>query len=329
MPTISVIVPVYKAEKYIESCVRSILAQTYGDFELILVEDGSPDRSGEICDALAATDTRIRVIHKENGGAATARNAGLDVAKGDFIAFIDGDDCVHPQYLEFLLALQQKTDADFAMCYYDFFAEEGEWFNGEPQLEYELLNGTEMLANFAEHCRKVSLISLCMKLFKKQVFDGLRIPEGHIDEDSMSLPHILERSKKIAKSGERLYYWRETRDSVTRAGLTAKSFAIIDSRRYQAEFFLERGSKQAAHFQKEFLMRVLQYYYRVQEEKPELKKEIKPYVKMYRKLYPRYIRAGGLCAREKLAYMLFRISPKIARRFYMQVHGAQYLEEKW
>lgn len=321
MPTISVIVPVYKAEKYIESCVSSILAQTYGDFELILVDDGSPDRSGESCDALAATDTRIRVIHKENGGAATARNAGLDAAKGDFIAFIDGDDCVHPQYLEFLLALQQKTDADFAMCYYDFFTEEGEWFAGEPQTEYALLDGTEMLANFAEHCRKVSLISLCMKLFKKEIFDGLRIPEGFIEEDSMSLPHILERAEKIARSEAKLYHWRITPGSVTRSGLTEKSFAYIEVSRYQAEFFAERGSVQADHFRKEFLMRVLKYYYKVEAEKPELMAALKPYIKTCRKLFPRYIRAKGLCIREKIAYTLFLLSPKIARRFYMQVYG--------
>jgi glycosyltransferase involved in cell wall biosynthesis len=320
---ISVIVPVYKAEKYIESCVRSILAQTYGDFELILVEDGSPDRSGEICDALAETDTRIRVIHKENGGAATARNAGLDAAKGEYIAFIDGDDCVHPKYLEFLLSLQQETGADFSMCYYDFFTEEGEWFNGEPQTDCELLNGAELLENFSEHCRKVSLISLCMKLFKKEIFEGLRIPEGYIEEDSMSLPHILERSRRIARSGEKLYHWRVTPGSVTRSGLTEKSFAYIEVSRYQAEFLAERGYAQADHFQREFLMRVLKYYYKVQDEKPELGEALKPYIKTYRRLYPRYIRANGLCTREKIAYTLFLVSPKAARKFYMQVHGGE------
>lgn len=321
MPMISVIVPVYKAEKYIESCVQSILAQTYGDFELILVEDGSPDRSGAICDALAEADTRIRVIHKENGGAATARNAGLDVAKGEYIAFIDGDDCVHPKYLEFLLRLQRETNADFAMCYYDFFTEEGDWFKDEPRMEYELLNGAELLANFTEHCRKVSLISLCMKLFKKEVFDGLRIPEGFIEEDSMSLPHILERSAKIARSEEKLYHWRITPGSVTRSGLTAKSFAYIEVSRYQADFFAERGSTQADHFRKEFLIRVLKYYYKVRDEKPELMAALRPYLKTYRKLYSRYIRAKGLCTREKIAYTLFLVSPKAARKLYMQVHG--------
>lgn len=321
MPMISVIVPVYKAEKYIESCVQSILAQTYGDFELILVEDGSLDRSGEICDALAEADTRIRVIHKENGGAATARNAGLDVARGEYIAFIDGDDCVHPKYLEFLLRLQRETNADFAMCYYDFFTEEGDWFKDEPRKEYELLNGAELLENFTEHYRKVSLISLCMKLFQKEVFDGLRIPEGFIEEDSMSLPHILERATKIARSEEKLYHWRITPGSVTRSGLTEKSFAYIEVSRYQAEFFAERGSDQADHFRREFLMRLLKYYYKVRDEKPELMAALKPYLKTYRKLFLCYIKARGLCTREKIAYTLFLVSPKAARKFYMQVHG--------
>ena len=106
---ISVIVPVYNVEKYLAKCIDSLLAQTFSDFEILLVNDGSPDASGQICDALAKSDDRIRVIHKENGGAASARNSGLDAAKGDYIAFVDGDDLIHPQYLECLLALIQKN----------------------------------------------------------------------------------------------------------------------------------------------------------------------------------------------------------------------------
>lgn len=322
MPMISVIVPVFKAEKYIESCVRSILAQTYSDFELILVEDGSPDRSGEICDALAATDTRIRVIHKENGGAATARNAGLDVANGDFIAFIDGDDCVHPQYLEFLLDLQQKTNADFAMCHYDFFTEEGEWFAGEPQTEYALLDGTEMLANFAEHCRKVSLISLCMKLFKKEVFDGLRIPEGQTAEDSLFLPLLLERTGHFVRATAKLYHWRQTPGSVTRAGVNTNFFHRINISDFYVRFFAERGDKtQADFFKREFLQRTLCHYYKACEEKPELLKAFRPYVEQYHRRFWSYWWAKGMCPRERVAYGLFLIAPAMAKRFYTQVYG--------
>ena len=100
MPTVSVIVPVYKAEKYIERCVESILSQTYGDLELIVVEDGSPDRSGELCDSLGGTDSRIRVVHKENGGVSSARNLGLSVANGEFVMFVDSDDYVDNKYFD-------------------------------------------------------------------------------------------------------------------------------------------------------------------------------------------------------------------------------------
>lgn len=320
MPQISVIVPVYKAEKYIEDCVRSILAQTYGDFELILVEDGSPDASGAICDELAQQDDRIFVIHKKNGGAATARNAGLDVAKGDYIAFIDGDDVVHPEYLSFLLSLLQKADADFSMCYYDFFTEAGSWFDGEITGDYTLLQGDELLKNFREHYRKVSLISLCMKLFKRKIFDGLRIPEGYIEEDSMALPMILERAPRIAQSRLPLYHWRVTPGSVTRSGLTEKSFAYIEVSRFQAEFFAQRRSLQADYFKKDFLQRTLYYYYKVRDEKPELLDAFRYHVKRFRKLYPRYIGAKGMCLRERLAYTLFLISPKLARKLYFQVY---------
>ncbi len=322
MCKISVIVPVYKAEKYIESCVKSILAQTYGDFELILVEDGSPDRSGELCDTLAETDTRIRVIHKENGGAATARNAGLDVAKGDYIAFIDGDDCVHPKYLEFLLAVQKETNADFVMCHYDFFTEEGDWFNSEPQMDYELLNGAQLLADFHAHCRKVSLISLCMKLFKKEVFEGLRIPEGQTAEDSLVLPLILECTGLIARLECKLYHWRQTPGSVTRGGVNTNFFHRINISDFYVRFFTKRGDRrQADHFKREFLQRTLCHYYRVTREKPELLPDFQPYLTQYRRRFWNYWWTKGMCVRERVAYAMFLVAPSMAQKFYKQVHG--------
>ena len=332
--SVSVIVPVYKAENYVEACVKSILAQSYRDFELILVEDGSPDRSGEICDMLAKTDARIRVIHKENGGAATARNAGLDQAQGDYIAFIDGDDIIHPQYLEFLYQLLLHSRADFSWCHYDFFTKEGAFHSSTLDIEkeiqnYKTLHGGEMLANFIQHSRRVSLISLCMKLFKREVFRDLRIPEGYIEEDSMVLPFILERAATIARVRLPLYHWRETPGSVTRSGLSAKSFAYIEVSRFQAEFFRERGSEQANYCMRDFLYKTLKYYYKIVDQKPELMPDFAFHLKRYRKLYPKYIRAKGLCRKEILAYTLFLISPKTARKFYMQVHGEKYRTETW
>src|SRR4051794_4889210 len=118
MPKISIVVPVYKVEKYIKRCVDSILAQTYQDFELILVDDGSPDNCGKICDSLAKQDKRIKVIHKENGGLSTARNAGIDVAVGEYIGFVDSDDWVTKDMFEYLLNLIEDNECDISSVSY-------------------------------------------------------------------------------------------------------------------------------------------------------------------------------------------------------------------
>ena len=122
---ISVIVPVFKVEAYLAKCIESIRCQTYSNFELILVDDGSPDGSPQICDDYAAVDDRIRVIHKNNRGLSSARNAGLDIAQGEFICFIDSDDYIKPEYLETLLTLQRKNNADLVICEYDYVEKNG------------------------------------------------------------------------------------------------------------------------------------------------------------------------------------------------------------
>ena len=118
MPTISVIIPVYKVERYLDACVASVVGQTYPDLEIILVDDGSPDNCPALCDAWAAKDTRIRVIHRSNGGLSAARNSGLDVCTGDYIAFVDSDDRLGPETLERALRAQQRSGADLVLFHY-------------------------------------------------------------------------------------------------------------------------------------------------------------------------------------------------------------------
>ena len=118
MPLISVIVPVYNVEPYLDRCVRSILAQSYADWELILVDDGSPDRCPEMCDAYATKDKRIKVVHKSNGGLSDARNHGLNVATGDYVLFVDSDDYIHPEMLRTMSLLGAQEDADIVQCSY-------------------------------------------------------------------------------------------------------------------------------------------------------------------------------------------------------------------
>ena len=135
MSTVSIIVPVYKVEDYIRECLDSILAQTYPYFELILVDDGSPDNCGRICDDYAKGDNRIKVVHKVNGGLTSARNAGLEVAKGDWIMHVDGDDWIEPDMLEKMYAVAEKSQADIVYCDFYLSYEKNERYMPNPCLE--------------------------------------------------------------------------------------------------------------------------------------------------------------------------------------------------
>ena len=123
-PLISIIVPIYKVEDYLDRCIQSILNQSYKNIEIILVDDGSPDRCGSICDAYALTDSRVKVIHKENGGLSDARNAGLEVVNGSLIGFVDSDDLIHPRMYELMLNALTSTHSDISICYYTAFSSE-------------------------------------------------------------------------------------------------------------------------------------------------------------------------------------------------------------
>ena len=204
---ISVIVPVYKVEAYIRECIDSILAQTYTDYELILVDDGSPDRSGEICDAYAFEDDRVRVIHKQNGGLSSARNAGLDICTGEYVTFVDSDDMIHPQMLELLISAVKDTDAGLAVCgmsrdretVFDQFAvgpshavvidwEEACW----RLCGYTTKDSKEQLSNETW----VPYIISCAKLYAKELLLKNRFPEGKKHEDEFVAHHYYYDAKK-------------------------------------------------------------------------------------------------------------------------------------
>lgn len=221
MPLISIIVPVYKVENYIQRCVDSILNQTFFDFELILVDDGSPDNCGAICDEYAAKDGRIRVIHQENAGQAVARNRALDIAKGEWIAFVDSDDWIHPRYLEILLGNAQKNRATISIC-------------GHTRVTapagYESLSGdTARSWNGAEYVRKCFLGEvphkawlLWDKLFHRDCFAETRLPEGRIYEDNATVYKLLYEAVRIAECNEVLYYYFQNGDSTVNQAFRRK-----------------------------------------------------------------------------------------------------------
>ena len=218
---ISIIVPVYNCEKYIEECVSSILAQSFSDFELILVNDGSKDGSGALCDVLALSDARIRVFHKENGGAASARNLGLDNAKGEFIAFMDADDTACPDFLERLFGAAEKNNADLVMCDYIKYTRDSSFVFSSPirsgvyskeDIKIELFGCIVMF----DDLEFPPTISNCVCLFKRTLIGELRYPEVRLCEDSyFGSVALYNADSFVYLKGEALYNYRFNPTSVT------------------------------------------------------------------------------------------------------------------
>ena len=207
---ISIIVPVYKVEQYLIKCVSSLQAQTHSNIEIILVDDGSPDKCGEICDRLKEADSRIRVIHKQNGGLSDARNAGLDVAQGEYVGFVDSDDWVEPEMYEKMLSSLQENQADIAICCIE------KVFKDKSQIQdvrrdhvytnrkalYELIND-KSVNNFAWN-----------KLYKKDLFLGLRYPVGRIFEDLLFTYKLFERANRVTHLNSVYYHYLRRDDSI-------------------------------------------------------------------------------------------------------------------
>jgi glycosyltransferase involved in cell wall biosynthesis len=218
-----VIVPVYKTEKYLHHCVDSILTQSFSDLELILVDDGSPDACGAICDEYAAKDSRVRVIHQENGGLSAARNAGLDVASGQYVGFVDGDDYIHKDMYRTLFVRLTADGSDMACCNYVSVDEAGEVRPAEQSLPLDdaCVSVQEAVGCLIRYGGYYGIA--CNKLYDRRIFQTLRYPAGKKYEDTFVIHRILEKCHTISHVKAPLYYY------VRRIGsLTLSDFSIKD-----------------------------------------------------------------------------------------------------
>jgi len=239
MPVISVIVPVYKVEPYIHRCVDSILRQSYADFELILVDDGSPDNCGAICDDYAAKDDRIHVIHQQNGGLSAARNAGIDWvmenSDSQWLAFIDSDDWVHKDYLKilYLSALRNKTGISVCdMARTDVFLEDHEI----DDWNVSCLDSERAYVEYYGMC-----LAAWRKLYRRSLFESLRFPEGKLHEDCY-ITHIpLFEAGSVTVCDVPLYYYYTNPGSITRMKWSEKRLEELDSHELRARWLKEHG----------------------------------------------------------------------------------------
>lgn len=239
MPKISVIIPVYKVEQYLPRCVDSLLSQSFADFELILVDDGSPDNCPALCDEYSKKDNRIVVIHKNNGGLSDARNAGIDWAfensDSEWLTFIDSDDWVHEKYLEILFHATTSMKTSVGVCNFKQTAGEDVFMD-----VVETPLSVEAAEHFYVSKMGVAVIA-CAKLYKKKLFSAVRYPVGRLHEDEFTTYKLLFAAKQVAYVSTPLYAYYQNQASITRSAWNPKRMEAYDAAEEQIEYFKGNG----------------------------------------------------------------------------------------
>ncbi len=210
---LSIIIPVYNVASYLKETVQSVLGQTYTDFELILVDDGSTDGSGELCNTLSARDGRIRVIHQKNSGVSVARNTGIAAVRGEYIGFVDSDDLIEPDMYAILMSLADSTDADIVQCRHN----RNNRIENKPRiLDVTYKNGEQFVTDILKHTGReyTNQVSLCSKMFKKGLFESIKFPPGQDYEDEQETYKICLKAKKIALISDELYHYVKRENSI-------------------------------------------------------------------------------------------------------------------
>ena len=242
MAEVSIIVPVYQVEKYIRQCVDSILAQTFTDFELILVDDGSKDQSGQICDEYARMDTRVKVIHKENGGLSDARNKGMDQASGNYFMFVDSDDYIALTMIECLYKSILNQNADIAVCNYLCYFENDRKKNFATNVKSEVLSGVEIFYN-RKNERNYGIWTVAWnKLYKSEVFGNIRFRFGKYHEDEFWANDIYQMDIRVVMISECLYYYRQRDNSIMRKKSITRNLDILEAFQERIYIYL-KGQK--------------------------------------------------------------------------------------
>lgn len=317
---VSVIVPIYKVEEYLPRCIDSILAQTYANLEIILVDDGSPDNCGAICDAYAQKDSRIVVIHKENGGVSAARNQGLKIAKGQYIAFVDSDDWVHSEYIA-LLVKGLNTGADLAIC---TMIETTKMAIDDMPIEpcpYKLFDKNECFYQML-HSKKIGGF-LCNKLFKKELIVNTLNENIYCSEDFVFCAQYAEGIQQAVVIDTPLYYYWKNLDSVTNmyGVFNDKFFSLLEAEKQLREIYIKNLPAVKDDITLNLLKVALNLYGRYKYNKcRNLKQELelKRVIKQY---YPEIKKSKKIAFKEKINIFITKRFPVLLLKVKVTILG--------
>lgn len=301
---ISVIIPVYNVSEYLEECYRAIVSQTYKNLEIIFIDDGSTDNSGVLCDRFADEDSRIRVIHKENGGQSSARNAGLEIASGDIISFIDSDDCPRYNMLERLLYYMTKYQVEIACCDYSS-VQYRQFLTGETKLLKSDQAIALLLDEDGYRCFPWN------KLYRKELFDNLRFPEGEVFEDIKVTYMLFKKASQVCYLKDDLYFYRIREYSTTRSKFSVDNRDCINAINFvktDADCWMARTAY------KRFIVGYIFYYMGFVKKSvladSELPSDISYLRNCIKNNVANIIKSGAVGGKIKLELLLFGVSPQ-------------------
>lgn len=310
---ITVIVPIYNVEDYLDRCVKTICQQTYKNLEIILVDDGSPDRCGQMCDDYAKQDERIKVIHKPNGGLSDARNAGIEIATGEYLVFVDSDDYIHHEMIGRLYNALKVYRADLAVCGYEEVTEEQEADVTRPMKgEGEILVGDEDKKRHLFGPDFIAFNVAWNKLYKRSMFAQERYPKGKIHEDEFVTYKLVDRAERIVYLKENYYFYVQRNQSIMQIGFSQKRLHRLEAYQEKLEYFAE--SQKWDYFQEHLLgMRclILQYVDEIKADGQYKVSILKPYHKIFCSLWKKYKKSYREDRKRKFSNGLFCVCPML------------------
>ena len=311
---ITVVVPIYRVEKYLVKCIDSIIEQSYKNIELILVDDGSPDKCPQICDEYKNKDSRIKVIHKQNGGLSDARNEGLKIATGEWITFIDSDDYVGINFLEKLYSSATSVGADISIC--DYQAVSDDTGIEKEETNIEVFNNVKCLEEMY-HPQKHGMEFVAWgKLYRTALFKKNKIeyPVGKIHEDTFTTYKLIYVAKEIAFTNCVEYFYRKRENSIMTSTFSLKRLTILDATEEACEFFLKRNEQKLfdlavnALFRKfiNLYIELINYDFGSVSVRNEEQRRL---IKRFNENYNKYMRKSNLDTKHKLFYKMFGTFP--------------------
>lgn len=314
---ISVIIPVYNAEKYLKHCVDSVLQQSYRNFELILVNDGSVDNSLELCKKLALNDERIVVVDQENGGAGAARNTGLDTMQGRYVVFIDSDDYVNENYLLNLYLAAKFGAFDIAQC------DLRETFDRDVStapVSY-CIEDVEQITKKRALNDRLYKVSIWGKIYSSRIFEGFRFQEGIIYEDDASYYIFVDKAERIAILHETLYYYFQSKNSVMRNDKKDKSTAFVEIYEERIRYFSSKGDKALLEGTYDRFCLVLMLTTASSLFHGTNLGDIDRFLKLFKRYYPMAMRSTYVSWKDKMMFSVFRAAPRPVGRAIGRMRG--------